>query len=80
MLTTFIQVLSSLKICLDGHHSYVLSHHNVVRKVAQYWKTPFYNLLNVSIVNASVLYNLTAVQVGLKAVSENEFRDQLVLQ
>ena len=58
----------------------LLSYHNVLRKTVRYWKTPFYNLLDVSIVNASVPYNLIAVQVGLKPLSENDFRDQLMLQ
>ena len=58
----------------------LLSYHNVLRKTVHYWKTSFHNLLDVSIVNASVLYNVIAVQVGLKPLSENDFRDQLVLQ
>ena len=58
----------------------LLSYHNILRKTVRYWKTPFYNLIDVSIVNAFVLYNLVAVEVGLKPVSENDFRDQLMLQ
>ena len=57
-----------------------LAYHNILRRTVRYWKTPFYHLVDVAIVNAFILYNYMIHQAGLKPISENDFRDTLVLQ
>ena len=57
-----------------------LAYHNVLRKTARFWKTLFYHLIDVAVVNLFILYNLVAVESGHKPISENDFRDILVLQ
>ena len=57
-----------------------LSYHNVLRKTVRYWKTLFYHMIDVGVVNAFVLYNHLALLTGCRTVSENDFRDELVLQ
>ena len=37
-------------------------------------------MIDVAVVNAFILYNLLNVQAGQKPISENDFRDKLVLQ
>ena len=39
-----------------------------------------YHLVDIAIVNAFILYNYLVHQAGLKVISENDFRDTLVLQ
>ena len=34
-----------------------LAYHNVLRKTVRYWKTLFYHMIDVAVVNAFVLYN-----------------------
>ena len=57
-----------------------LSYHNVLRKTVRYWKTLFYHMIDVAVVNAFVLYNILALLSGCRTISENDFRDELVLQ
>ena len=57
-----------------------LAYHNVLRKTVRYWKTLFYHLVDIAIVNAFVIYNIKATEIGAKNVTENDFRDTLVLQ
>ena len=57
-----------------------LSYHNVLRRTVRFWKTLFYHLVDVAVVNSFILYNLLAVQAGQRPISENDFRDKLVLQ
>lgn len=57
-----------------------LAYHNILRRTVQYWKMPFYHLVDITIVNAFILYNYLVHQTGLKVISENDFRDALVLQ
>ena len=57
-----------------------LAYHNVLRKTVQYWKTLFYHMVNIAAVNSFILYNYTASLRGIKTITENDFRDQLVLQ
>lgn len=40
----------------------------------------FYHMVDIAAVKAFILYNLIAAASGLKAITENEFRDHLVLQ
>ena len=58
----------------------LLSYHNVLRKTLRYWKTLFYHMIDIAAVNAFILYNLIATSSGVKTITENEFRDNLVLQ
>ena len=57
-----------------------LSYHSVLRKTVRYWKTLFYHMIDITAVNAFVLYNLLAHQANCRTITENEFRDILVLQ
>ena len=57
-----------------------LAYHNVLRKTIRYWKTLFYHMIDVAVVNAFVLYNHLAMLTGYHTISENDFRDELVLQ
>jgi len=57
-----------------------LAYHNVLRKTVRFWKTLFYHLVDIAVVNSSILYNLAAANEGMKPISENDFRDKLVLQ
>ena len=40
----------------------------------------FYHMIDVAVVNAFVLYNHLAMLSGCRTISENDFRDELVLQ
>ena len=57
-----------------------LAYHNVLRRTVRFWKTLFYHLIDVAVVNSFILYNLLRAEAGEKPVSENDFRDKLVLQ
>ena len=58
----------------------LLSYHSVLCKTVRYWKTLFYHMIDITAVNAFVLYNLLAHQANCGTITENEFRDILVLQ
>ena len=58
----------------------LLSYHNVLRKTLRYWKTILYHMIYVATVNAFILYNLIAASSRVKTITENQFRDSLVLQ
>ena len=45
-----------------------------------YWKTLFYHMIDVAVVNTFLLYNHLALLSGCRTVSENDLRDELVLQ
>ena len=57
-----------------------LQYHSSLRRTIRYWKTLFYHMLDIAVVNAMVLYNWVAMELGAKPVSENQFRDTLILQ
>ena len=57
-----------------------MAYHNVLRRTVRFWKTPFYHLIDISVVNSFILYNILQVQQGRKVISENDFRDKLVLE
>ena len=57
-----------------------LSYHNILRKTVRYWKTLFYHIIDVCVVNSFILYNNIALLSGCRTVTENDFRDELVLQ
>ena len=57
-----------------------LAYHNVLRKTVHYWKTLLYHLIDIAVVNAFVIYNIKATEIRAKTVTENDFRDILVLQ
>ena len=57
-----------------------LAYHNVLRKTVRYWKTLFYHMVDIAAVNSFILYNYTASLRGIKTITENDFRHQLVLQ
>ena len=58
------------------------SYHNVLCKTVRHWKTLFYHLVDIAVVNSFILYNLVAHMSGCRLVTENNFnfRDELVLQ
>ena len=57
-----------------------LRYHSSLRRATRYWKTLFYHMLDVAVTNAFVIYNWHLMEKGVKAISENKFRDALVLQ
>ena len=57
-----------------------LAYHNVLRKTVRYWKTLFYHIIDVCVVNSFILYNNIALLSGCRTVTENDFRDDLILQ
>ena len=57
-----------------------LAYHNVLRKTVRYWKTLFYHMVDIAIVNAFIIYNLIAFESGYRSITENDFRDALVTQ
>ncbi len=57
-----------------------LAYHNVLRKTVRYWKTLFYHAIDIAVVNSFILYNYVATLSGCRTVTENDFRDDLVLQ
>ncbi len=64
---------------VDKSDQYI-SYHKVRRKTVKYWKTMFYHLIDVSVVNAHILYNWLQLQNSGKPMTENTFRDTLVLK
>ena len=56
------------------------AYHNVLQRTVCFWKTLFYHLIDVAVVNSLILYNLLRVEAGKKPISENNFRDKPVLQ
>ena len=58
----------------------LISYHKISRKTVKYWKTTFYHLIDVVIVNAHILYSWCQLQISEKPVTENQFRDALVLK
>ena len=57
-----------------------ISYHCVLRRTIKYWKTIFYHLLDIITVNSYILYNWHKVLIGSKKLSENRFRDMLILE
>lgn len=57
-----------------------ISYHKVTRKTAKYWKTCFYHLIDVAIVNSHILYNWIQSENDGRVLTENEFRDQFILE
>lgn len=57
-----------------------MAYHNVLRRTVRFWKTPFYHLIDISVVNSFILYNILQVQQCRKVISENDFRNKLVLE
>ena len=57
-----------------------LSYHNTLQKTVRYWKTLSYHLIDIGVVNSFVLYNSIAILSGCWVVTENDYRDELVLQ
>ena len=82
---TRIQTLCPVVVCeynniiiggVDKSDQY-MAYHNVLRRTVRFWKTPFYHLIDIAVVN---LYNILQVQHGRKVISENDFRNKLVLE
>ena len=57
-----------------------LRYHSSPRRATRYWETLFYHMLDVAVTNALVIYNWYLMEKGDKAISENKFRNALVLQ
>ena len=64
---------------VDKSDQYI-SYHNILRKTSKYWKTCFYHLVDIAVVNSHILYNWIQVENGEKVLSVNQFRDALILQ
>ena len=57
-----------------------IAYHNVLHKTVCYWKTLFYHLVDIATVNSFIIYNILAYNKGHKVITENDFRDALVIQ
>ena len=57
----------------------LISYHKISRRTKKYWKTIFSHYIDIAVVNSHVLYNFVCLQQAKKAVSENIFRDKLIL-
>ena len=64
---------------VDKSDQYI-SYHKISRKTAKYWKTCFFHLVDVALVNSHILYNWIQIENDGKVLSENEFRDQFILE
>ena len=58
----------------------LLQYHSSSRRATRYWKTLFYHMLDVAVTNAFVIYNWGRMEREEKAITENRFRDALILQ
>ena len=85
---TRIQILCPAIICEYNRHmggggvdksDQYMAYHNVFRRTVRFWKTPFYHIIDIGLVNLLILYILQ-VRAGRKVISENDFRDKLVLE
>ena len=57
----------------------LISYHKISRRTKKYWKTIFFHYIDIAVVNSHVLYNFVCLQQAKKPVSENVFRDKLIL-
>ena len=55
-------------------------YHSSLQHTTRYWKTIFYHMVDVAVVNAMVLCNWFVMELGGNPVSENQFKDTLILQ
>ena len=58
----------------------LISYHKISRRTVKYWKTTFFHLIDIAAVNSHILYNFIQLQKSEKPMSENQFRDKLVLE
>ena len=66
---------------VDKSDQYISYHnHKVTRKTYKYWKTLFFHLIDIALVNSHILYTWKQLQNSKINVTENEFRDALILQ
>ncbi len=64
---------------VDKSDQYI-SYHKVLRSTVKYWKTMFYHMLDIITVNSHILYNWYRLSNSLRIVTENQFRDSLILE
>ena len=57
----------------------LISYHKISRRTKKYWKTIFSHYIDIAVVNSHVLFNFVCLQQAKKPVSENVFRDKLIL-
>ena len=57
-----------------------MAYHNVLRRTVRFWKTSFYHLIDIALVNGFILYNILQVMSGRKVINENDFCDKLALE
>ena len=79
----------SVPIMIEKYNKYMggvdksdqfLQYHSSLRRTIRYWKTLFYHMLDVAIINSFVIYNWVLMEQGKKPISDNQFRDALILQ
>ncbi len=58
----------------------MISYHKISRRSVRYWKTFFYHFIDIMVVNAHILFNFVCVQEKIKPLTENQFRDKLILE
>ena len=68
-------MLEKYNECMGGvdKSDQYISYHKVTRKTFKSWKTTFFHLIDVSIVNSHILYNWYRIQNSQKTLTENEF-------
>lgn len=58
----------------------LVNYHKIARQTKKYWKTLFFHLLEISNTNAFILHKLMLISNQKKIITENKFRDNLILQ
>ena len=64
---------------VDKSDQYI-SYHKVLRATVKYWKTMFYHVLDIITVNSRIIYNWCRLNNGSEIVTENQFRDSLIME
>ena len=58
----------------------LISYHKISRRTVRYWKTLFYHFIDIMVVNSHIIFNYIALQNNKNPLSENQFRDKLILE
>ena len=58
----------------------LISYHKVSRRTMKYWKTIFFHFIDIAVVNSHIIFNFISLQKQMKPMSENQFRDKLILE
>ena len=64
---------------VDKSDQYI-QYHRVLRQTKKYWKTMFFHTIEIAVTNAFLLFQWRRMQSGLPRITENTFRDNLVVE